>query len=159
MIEFYGFFQDEKSLYFLLEYASEGCLLSKFKGRNRLEEEEIKPIVKGICEGMRYVHGMGYVHRDMKPENVVLQFVILLLLQGIPKICDFGWASECDDEMNLCKSYCGTPLYLSPEMIKKEFYGTSVDVWSIGLIAYELLVGRVPFSIWSESDLSLVLSA
>ena len=59
--------------------------------------------------------------------------------------------------MNLCKSYCGTPLYLSPEVIKKELYGFSVDIWSIGLITYELLVGRVPFSIWNESDLVLVL--
>ena len=77
---------------------------------------------------MRFIHGMGFVHRDIKPENIVLQF-------GVPKICDFGWATNCS-ATDLCKSYCGTPLYLSPEMIKKQFYGTSVDIWSLGLVTY-----------------------
>jgi serine/threonine protein kinase len=91
---------------------------------------------------------MGYVHRDIKPENIVLQFVTISLTQGVPKICDFGWATTCSG--NTCKSYCGTPLYISPEMIRKEKYGTSVDLWAMGLVVYELLVGRGPFRIWSE---------
>ena len=67
--------------------------------------------MRGLCDGLRFMHRMGYIHRDIKPENIVLQF-------GVTKICDFGWATDCDD-MHLCKSYCGTPLYLSPEMVKK----------------------------------------
>ena len=96
------------------------------------------------------MHRMGYIHRDIKPENIVLQF-------GVPKICDFGWATDCDDN-HLCKSYCGTPLYLSPEMVKKQFYGTSVDIWAAGLVFYELLVGRVPFSIWSDQDMDQIVN-
>jgi serine/threonine protein kinase len=56
------------------------------------------------------------------------------------------------------KSYCGTPLYLSPEMVRKQYYGKSVDVWAVGLVVYELLVGRVPFSVWNQEDMSEILT-
>lgn len=55
------------------------------------------------------------------------------------------------------KSFCGTPLYLPPEMIKKEQYHQSADIWSVGVLTYELLVGKVPFNIWSEWDLQLIV--
>ena len=86
-----------------------------------------------------------------------MSFVHMSITQNIPKICDFGWATVYNDAQ-LCKSYCGTPLYLSPEMIKKQLYGPSVDIWTIGHLTYELLVGRVAFSIWSENDFEIVLN-
>jgi serine/threonine protein kinase len=55
------------------------------------------------------------------------------------------------------QSQCGTPLYYSPEIVKKEAYSLKIDVWSVGLLAYELIVGRVPFKIWSEFDLPIIL--
>ena len=67
-----------------------------------------------------------------------------------------GWAADCGfNEMR--KSYCGTPLYLSPEMIRKELYDQSADIWSIGILTYELLVGKIPFNIWSEYDLQQIV--
>lgn len=148
IVEFYGFFDDADKFYILLEYATDGSVFSRLKGRTRLEEHVIQPIARGLCDGLKFMHRMGYVHRDIKPENIVLQFVTISLTQGVPKICDFGWATTCSG--NTCKSYCGTPLYISPEMIRKEKYGTSVDLWAMGLVVYELLVGRGPFRIWSE---------
>ena len=112
----------------VLEYATGGSVFAQLKGKSRLEEEEIQPIAKGLCDGLKYIHNMGFIHRDIKPDNIVLQF-------GVPKICDFGWANDCG-ELDLCKSYCGTPLYLSPEMIRKQYYGRSVDVWAVGLVVY-----------------------
>lgn len=69
-------------------------------------------------------------------------------MQNVPKICDFGWSAGCF-ESEMRSSYCGTPLYLAPEMVKKQKYNRSIDIWSIGLLTYELLVGRAPFGVWS----------
>ena len=80
IINFYGFFDDADYLYILLEFASEGSLYSKLNGRNRLEEKEIKPIVKQVTEGIQYIHQMGYIHRDLKPENIVIQFVSFYII-------------------------------------------------------------------------------
>lgn len=85
IINFYGFFDDTDYLYILLEYACEGSLYSKLNGRNRLEEEEIRPIVKQVTEGIQYIHQMGYIHRDLKPENIVIQFVPFYIILGDPK--------------------------------------------------------------------------
>lgn len=77
-------------------------------------------------------------------------------MKNTVKICDLGWAAECSaNEMR--KSVCGTPLYYSPELVRQIPYNSLIDVWSLGLLAYELIVGRIPFKIWSEFDLPVIL--
>jgi aurora kinase len=71
------------------------------------------------------------------------------------KICDFGWAVNCADGMR--ETRCGTPLYLSPEMIRGEQYDESVDIWAVGVLTYELLVGSMPFKIWWEGELDKIV--
>lgn len=72
------------------------------------------------------------------------------------KICDLGWAADCkQDEMR--SSICGTPLYYCPETVQQTPHDQRIDVWTVGLLAYELIVGRVPFRIWSEFDLPRIL--
>ena len=75
IVNFYGFFDDEQFFYILIEYAVDGAIYSMLKNRNRLEESEIVGVIKGISEGVRYIHRMGYIHRDIKPENIVMHFV------------------------------------------------------------------------------------
>lgn len=70
-------------------------------------------------------------------------------MQGVVKICDFGWSIST----NIMRgTFCGTPLYVSPELLKRKAYDNKIDVWSVGILTYELLFGRVPFEIQTEQD-------
>ena len=69
--------------------------------------------------------------------------------QGLIKICDFGWSIS---SKTMRETFCGTPLYVSPELLKRKNYNNKIDVWSVGILTYELLFGRVPFEIATEKD-------
>lgn len=77
------------------------------------------------------------MHRDLKPEN------LLLNKEGNIKICDFGWSAQTLAEKRT--TYCGTYEYMSPEMLNKEPHDSSVDIWSLGILLYELINGSPPF--------------
>jgi len=65
------------------------------------------------------------------------------------KLCDFGWSIS---SKTMRETFCGTPLYVSPELLKRKNYNNKIDVWSVGILTYELLFGRVPFEITTERD-------
>lgn len=75
------------------------------------------------------------------------------------KICDFGWAANKMTKDELRSTYCGTPLYLSPEILKGQKYDEKVDLWAIGILAYELLLGKSPFDICEQQDLYKIVIA
>lgn len=72
------------------------------------------------------------------------------------KICDFGWAAFHNDQFR--DTFCGTPLYLSPELLNQNNYDDKVDNWAIGILAYEILVGRIPFKITTKQELEKIVS-
>lgn len=82
-----------------------------------------------------YLHQNNIIHRDLKPEN-------LLLSMGKVKLADFGWSVGEQLER---KTFCGTIDYVSPEMVEGKIYDKKTDNWSIGVLCYELLVGKAPF--------------
>ena len=90
-----------------------------------------------LCLGFQYLHSKNVIHRDVKPEN-------LLLARGDNiKMSDFGWSVHAPTKRR--DTMCGTLDYLSPEMVNREEYHKSTDLWCLGVLAYELLVGKPPF--------------
>ena len=90
------------------------------------------------------MHKNQIAHRDIKPENIVITAdVIVPFMQDNMKLCDFGWSSMFENEMK--KTFCGTLDYVSPEMKDIGEYTVSVDLWSIGVLTFELLVGYPPY--------------
>ena len=88
------------------------------------------------------MHSKDVIHRDIKPENLLNSF-------GTIKICDFGWAVYAPDVLR--ETFCGTPDYVPPEMIKGDRYDQRVDVWSLGILCYEFLTGKPPFETKNQS--------
>ena len=142
-IKLYGHFEDEEKCYFIMEYISNGNLYSFISchPNNILPPETVTKITKELVSAVYYLHNMTppIIHRDIKPENILLDE------NNSIKLTDFGWSNY----INLTEvrnTFCGTPLYLSPEMIIGNSHNENVDVWCIGVIIFELLVGRIPFA-------------
>lgn len=121
-----------------MELSTEGQLYEVLKTKKRLEEKQAAVVLKQLCEAIKHMQSHKVMHRDIKPENVVID-------NGFVKLCDFGWA-VCKGN-SLRSTFCGTPLYVSPEVLKGELYDEKSDLWSLGMLAYEMLVGELPFKI------------
>jgi len=143
IIKLYGFFHDKDNIYLLLELGSSGQLYKVIKERERMSENSTSYTIKQVCEAVRYLHFFKIIHRDLKPENIVIQSVQFGVTQGTVKLCDFGWAVCRGTELR--STFCGTPLYVSPEILKGQLYDEKIDLWAIGILTYELLFGTIPF--------------
>ncbi|KAL6121602.1 hypothetical protein NUSPORA_01449 [Nucleospora cyclopteri] len=144
----YGYFYDSLRLYCVLEYAGNGDLWKKVKTEEKLNEIEAKKCIKQIANALEYLHKQNIIHRDIKPEN------ILIGCDNNFKLCDFGWSVHNTDQRR--GTFCGTAEYLSPEMCQDKVYDKSVDVWALGILAYELSTGSCPLS---SSDTKVLSTA
>jgi serine/threonine protein kinase len=115
----------------------EGGTLNEYKKNNKIN---IDKIIKQIIDGINYLHIKGIVHRDLKPENIMFK-------NNIVKIIDFGFARKYTAKTEMFKTLCGTPLYFAPEMINDKIYTIKADIWSLGVIFYELVFDKYPFLI------------
>lgn len=115
--------------------------------REFYSEADASHCIQQILESVNHCHQNGVVHRDLKPENLLLASKAK---GAAVKLADFGLAIEVMGEQQAWFGFAGTPGYLSPEVLKKEPYGKSVDIWACGVILYILLVGYPPF--WDEDQ-------
>lgn len=132
-------FQTPKNLYMVLDYCPNGDLLAHLQETVRLTENVCKFYCAEILLAIEYLHSLDIVYRDLKPENILLDHF------GHVKMADFGLAKENVNSMNLAMSFCGSPAYLSPELVNKEGADKSADVYAFGALIYELLTGLPPF--------------
>ncbi|CAE6374747.1 unnamed protein product [Rhizoctonia solani] len=143
-------FEDESTIWLILELISGGDLLEAVINENGLSEEETRLLATEMCLAMEYSHSKGVTHRDLKPENI-------LLTDTVPrhaKIADFGLAKAVDSGTFL-KTFCGTPTYLAPEVVLRAQdagYNELVDSWSLGVIVWSMLTNTVPF-VEDEEDM------
>lgn len=132
-------FCDEYNLYMVLELCPFKSLKEMQRTRGTITEIECRYFLYEILKGVRYLHQMKIVHRDLKLSNIFLGQNMCV------KIGDFGLAARVTTPDGLLYSTCGTANYFSPEIVKKTGYSYEVDVWCIGVIMYFLLVGKPPF--------------
>jgi aurora kinase, other len=141
ILRLYGHFHDSKRIFLILEFAGKGELYKLLRKENRFPEWKAAQYIAQMAAALKYLHKKHVMHRDIKPEN------ILVGIHGEIKISDFGWSVHAPN--NRRNTMCGTLDYLPPEMLKpgakENFYNEKVDLWSLGVLTYEFLVGEAPF--------------
>jgi serine/threonine protein kinase len=137
--------EDKNTVYLVLEYFKKGDLSRFIKGK-QLEEKFVQKYTLDLKNGLEYLLTQNIVHRDLKPQN------ILVSDSNILKICDFGFARHFTNNM-MFATICGSPLYMAPEIINKKQYSNKSDLWSLGIIIYEMIYGEVPYKASNFIDL------
>ncbi|CBN74237.1 Myosin light chain kinase (MLCK) [Ectocarpus siliculosus] len=141
LVSIYDFYQDDpKFFYMVLELMEGGELFDRIVQKQYYNEAEARDVCLTFLEAMKYTHGQGVVHRDLKPENLLLASKSD---DSSIRLADFGFAVSVLD--GYVTDQCGTPGYVAPEILRSRPYGTSVDMWSIGVIIYIILAGYPPF--------------
>ena len=139
IVKLYGHFEDNKNCYLLMEYIDGGELFSYIPEEDsmpKLSNQQIASIIKDIISATYYIHNMNpqIIHRDIKPENILINSNMRA------KLTDFGWSAYIQPG-DVRNSVCGTPIYMAPEMINRTGHDEKIDIWSIGVLLFELLTG------------------
>ncbi|ERN10045.1 hypothetical protein AMTR_s00013p00250100 [Amborella trichopoda] len=140
-------FESPQEFCVVTEFA-QGELFEILEDDKCLPEEQVQAIAKQLVRALYYLHSNRIIHRDMKPQN------ILIGAGSIVKLCDFGFARAMSCNTVVLRSIKGTPLYMAPELVREQPYNHTADLWSLGVILYELYVGQPPF--YTNSVIALV---
>merc|ERR1719336_1306268 len=146
ILRLFGYFYDETRIYLILEFAPRGELYKSQlqKPEGRFEESISAKYINQMANALSYCHSKKVIHRDIKPENLLLD------AKGNIKIADFGWSVHAPNSRR--GTMCGTLDYLPPEMIEGALHDDKVDLWSLGVLTYEFLVGKPPFEAESNNE-------
>jgi serine/threonine protein kinase len=137
----YDIFRDtpNNKVYIIMEFCDSGDLFSILVGKP-IKEHYVQFYFSQFSNGLRYLYQNKIIHRDIKPQNILLTSEKKIL-----KIADFGFARRTVDNNIMYDTICGSPLYMDPKILNRECYNNQSDLWSIGLILYEMLYGYHPF--------------
>lgn len=152
ILQLYELLHDDNFYYIISEFVRFGELFDFISKRSEsnmgaLTEYETKTIVRQLFYALNYMHKLGMVHRDIKPENILIDNPDKLQI----KLTDFGFAryfkekDKMDDQL-------GSPIYMPPEIVRKQNYNEKVDVWSTGVVTFVMLSGLIPFKGHSKPE-------
>jgi serine/threonine-protein kinase len=132
--------------FIVMEFLGGGSLKSRLERKDRMSLVEVVRVMRGVLAGLYHSHAHGVVHRDVKPANIVFDDA------GEVKITDFGIARLENSKLTLDGALLGTPAYMSPEQVLGETADVRSDIYSAGVILYELLTGQRPFEGTASSN-------
>ena len=139
IVKMYQTFNCPKYLYMLMEPCLGGELWTLLRNSRRFSDQTAAFYVACVILALDYLHTRGVIYRDLKPENLLLDS------SGYVKLTDFGFAKQLVGEERAW-TFCGTPEYVSPEIITNKSHDQRADVWSLGILVFELLTGAPPFT-------------
>ncbi|XP_037582930.2 protein kinase C delta type isoform X1 [Dermacentor silvarum] len=140
-------FQSQSHLFFVMEFLNGGDLMFHIQQSGRFDQDRARFYAAEIVCALKFLHKRGIVYRDLKLDNVLLD------RNGHVKIADFGMCKCGLADSGKTSTFCGTPDYIAPEIIKGQHYNQSVDWWSFGILTYEMLIGQSPFNGTDEDEL------
>ena len=133
-----GVAQDSRNLYMLMDYVQHGELMNVLRAQGRMTTSLARFYIAQVLLVFEYLHGQDLIYRDLKPENVLVKD------NGYVKLTDFGFVKRLK-AWDRTYTLCGTPEYMAPEIILNVGHGRAADWYTLGIFAYELIVGRPPF--------------
>lgn len=140
IVNIYDVSTEENIYYIVMEYIDGKNLKTYIKEKRNLDEETAIKIIIKILEGLKLAHSKGIIHRDIKSQNIMITY------DEVVKVMDFGIAKTINsDTINRGKDILGSIHYMSPEQIKGDVVDKRTDVYSVGIVMYEMLTGKVPF--------------
>ncbi|XP_071328048.1 serine/threonine-protein kinase ULK2 [Trachinotus anak] len=157
IVALYDVQETPNSVFLVMEYCNGGDLADYLQAKGTLREETLKVFLQQIAAAMRILNSKGIIHRDLKPQNILLSYTGRKRsnISGIRiKIADFGFARYLQSNM-MAATLCGSPMYMAPEVIMSQNYDAKADLWSIGTVIYQCLVGKPPFQANSPQDLRM----
>lgn len=156
IIKLYNFLDKGNKWFIILEYCKGGDLAHLIKIRKCFSEDVCKEYIKQLSDGLKYLRDINIMHRDLKPQNILLDGEFKTI-----KIIDFNFSTILEHD-DMAKTLCGSPLYMAPELLDRdcESYTWKTDLWSVGIILYEMLYSKNPyFDIKNVIKLSRVLKS
>ena len=139
IVQMYTYFENPENIYLVMELGGDH-LYNKLKKVKVFPEEIAAKYFWDATSAVAYLHGLSppIIHRDIKPENLLINDDNTL------KMADFGWSNLKSNTKN--NTYCGTPDYLAPEMVNDLGHNEKLDIWTLGVLLFELLTGSAPFT-------------